>query len=77
MTLKLKDLRPYAETASVIMIAVTATATAAFSLLGLGTWGYNKISGSHITMGDAGCSLFLFGGLLAEWAGIIRGGSKD
>jgi hypothetical protein len=44
--------------------------------LGLGTWGYNKITNSNITMGEAGDAAYKIGALLVEWAGIVKGGSK-
>ena len=47
-----------------------------FGILGVGTWVYNKITGSHVTMGEAGAAVFNLGALLAEWASIVKGGSK-
>ncbi len=74
--MEFKDLIPYAKNAGVVMVGAAGTAAVGFSLLGTGTWVYNKVSGSNVTMGESGEAVFKLGGLLAEWAGIIRGGSK-
>ena len=71
-----EDARTYANNAAIVTTCATGTCVACFGILGVGTWVYNKITGSHVTMGEAGAAVFNLGALLAEWASIVKGGSK-
>ncbi|MDR1627584.1 MAG: hypothetical protein LBR79_02270 [Oscillospiraceae bacterium] len=60
----------------IVAVCTVATIAATLCLLGGGTWTYNKITGSTVTVSEAGQAVVGVGALLAEWASVVKGGSK-